>query len=638
MEEKGRQDSSLQGLLPRGYELRPTQADFVEDAFETLKAHGVFIGSAPCGIGKSLASLLAVLPLLKNGRLIICFRTRSQLHIYLKELKALELGLTAVSLFSKKDMCPRDTKGAYFDFLDECRRLRRNSDIGEEPFCSHYLNVKQRRRDADRLALECARRLLSPTQSVKWMSKHGFCAYEALKNVLGTVDVFLGTYHYAFDPAIRETLLRNMKTDLSQVYLVVDEAHNLPAFSRELLSDQVSEVTVDNALRETEFFEHQDKTVVQEYLDILNEDIISEARSRLDRDGLKYLDPEEVNELFQRKRRVTGLEAAQIMLEYGDDVREERDRKGAERIFSYNHRVGAFLTNFFGKSQDKHLHLIRKDNRDRVILEVRGFDSRELTDPVVRGCAGAIQMSGFLSPPSVYRDLTLFDSEGVTIREYESPFPPENRLILSAEGVSSRYETRTQETLDTWTDYIDSILETNRGNVAVFSTSYVIMNRLLSQVRTDRRILREEPKTKGKAIIGNLRKSEQNALFGVMGGKLSEGVDYPDNTLKGVVIVGLPYATWDLYQRALIAYHDNQFPSKGRMYAYVTPAILRLIQACGRVHRSSADKGTITILDERVNHPGIRQQLPGYYQREMKTTGSPAECSAQIMGFWKRHS
>ena len=50
--------------------------EFVQEATKALRSKEVFVGSAPCGIGKSLASLLAVLPQLEENRLMICFRTR----------------------------------------------------------------------------------------------------------------------------------------------------------------------------------------------------------------------------------------------------------------------------------------------------------------------------------------------------------------------------------------------------------------------------------------------------------------------------------------------------------------------------------------------------------------------------------
>ncbi|MCJ7634682.1 DNA repair helicase, partial [Candidatus Bathyarchaeota archaeon] len=135
-------------------------------------------------------------------------------------------------------------------------------------------------------------------------------------------------------------------------------------------------------------------------------------------------------------------------------------------------------------------------------------------------------------------------------------------------------------------------------------------------------------------VIEKLTSSSNNVLYGVMGAKLSEGMDYPDNILKCVVAIGLPYATWDAYQESLIDYLEQQFPRNGRTCAYLTPAILRLVQTCGRVHRSAEDRGCIVMLDERITQPHIKRQLPSYYQKEMITVGSPSDCAERIKSFW----
>ncbi|RLI47302.1 hypothetical protein DRO69_00860, partial [Candidatus Bathyarchaeota archaeon] len=302
------------------------------------------------------------------------------------------------------------------------------------------------------------------------------------------------------------------------------------------------------------------------------------------------------------------------------------------------HRVGEFMENFFEKVGAQYIHLIRRDWRDRIVLEVRSFDGREITDPVLRQARGSILMSGFLSPPKVYRDLMLYDHNGAHLQEFDSPFPPENRLILAAEDVSSRFEKRTGKMLEKWRDYIEAISEANEGNMAVFFTSYELMHTILPLIKTHRHEIVEQRKTRRGEVIGQLTRSADNVLFGVMGGKFSEGIDYPGNLLTCVVAVGLPYATWTVYQKALINYLSHQFPGKGRTYAYLTPAILRLIQTCGRVHRSATDKGCMAILDERVTRPSIKKQLPSYYQKEMKIVRSPIDCAEQIRKFWKKHA
>ncbi len=626
--------------LPEEYEPRRGQMKFIEEASNAIRHNEVFLGSAPCGIGKSLGSLMAVLPNLGENKLWICFRTRSQLHIYLKELRALNRKLSAVSLYSKQDMCPLRMKGnlLYFDFLEECRRLKENCESSTKPYCRFYWNLIRKKTENERLALDCAQRILSPQETIRRMSKQGFCAYEALKRVLDRVNIFLGTYHYIFNPPIREALLKSFGVSLSNVYLIVDEAHNLPAFSRELLSDRLTQITLEGALRETEKFEHEVLQSVREYLGVLNYSIFERAQEALEKNELKQVDPQKIDDMFLDQCGVSGPEAVETLHEYGEHIREVRRELGQERIFSYNHRVGEFMENFFKKVGTKYIHLIQKGWGERIVLEVRSFDGREITDSVLEQARGSILMSGFLSPPKVYRDLTLYGKSGVHLQELDSPFPSENRLILVAEDVSSRFEKRTNKMLDKWKDYIEAISIANEGNMAIFFTSYELMNSILPLIKDSRKKIVEQRNTKSAAVIGQLRGSDDNALFGVMGGKFSEGMDYPDNILTCVVAVGLPYATWNVYQKALIHYFNNQFPGKGRTYAYLTPAILRLIQTCGRVHRSATDKGCIVILDERITRPGIKNQLPKYYQDEMKSSQSPMDCSKQIGKFWNNQN
>ncbi len=612
---------------------------FIEEAAKALENHQVFVGSAPCGIGKSLASLLSVLPRLGENKLLISFRTRSQLHIFLKELKGLEQKPLTVSLFSKQDMCPlrMKTGGSYFDFLEECRRLKENCESNTKPYCRFYWNIQRKKRQAEQLALDCARKILDPKEASRRMAKSGFCAYEALKRVLSKVQIFLGTYNYTFNPPVRKALLQSWGVDMSKVYLIVDEAHNIPTFARELLSDRMAPNTVESALKETENFEHKNLGDVQDYLSVLDANLFPHVQKSLRKSNLELLNPQELADRFLEWSGASSDKAAETLHEYGESVRERRQEMGSDRIFSYAHRVGDFMENFFQRVGNKYVHLIQRDWRDRIYLGVRSLDGREITDPVLRQARGSIVMSGFLSPPKVYRDLILRNKNDVHLREFDSPFPSENRLILAAGDVSSRFEKRTDRMLKKWAEYIEAISLANEGNMAVFFTSYNLMNNILSHTDVDRRMIVEKRRTRRSDVMQKLTRSRSNALFGVMGGKFSEGMDYPNNLLTCVVTVGLPYATWSVYQKALIRYFDSQFPGRGRDYAYLTPAIFRLVQACGRVHRSAKDKGCIVMLDERITRPDIRQLLPSYYQKEMRIVKNPVECGENIAGFWMEH-
>ncbi|HUW47375.1 MAG TPA: hypothetical protein VMW36_01355, partial [Patescibacteria group bacterium] len=482
-------------VLPEDYQMRKGQMEFIHEATGALSRKEVFVGSAPCGIGKSLASLLSVLPQLEDNKLMICFRTRSQLHIYLKELKAISGDLRAVSFFSKQDMCPLEVKNelSYVDFSEECGRLKNNCETLTQPYCKFYRNILRGRREADELALDCAERLLSPSESAQYMSRRGYCAYEALKRILPKVNVFLGTYHYVFDSKIRESILKGFGVNLSDVFLIVDEAHNLPNFARELLSDKLTEGTVERAQKETESYEHESLETVRTYLKVLSEEVFQHAHQTLNNESLIQLNPQELSDLFLERVRVNGLEAAATLRDYGEFVKEKRQESGSESSFSHNHRIGAFMENFFKNIESKYMHLIERDRKDRTVMEVRSFDGREITDPVLKEARGSILMSGFLSPPIVYRDLMLYQPNSSCLKEFEPPFPPENRLILVAEDVSSEFKKRTDLMNGKWKGYVEAISEASQGNVAVFFTSYGMMHKIASMTKTGRTVIMEEP-------------------------------------------------------------------------------------------------------------------------------------------------
>jgi DNA excision repair protein ERCC-2 len=625
------------GWLPAGYEFRRGQMEFIEEASRAAKNGQIFLGSAPCGIGKSLASVLAILPSLEENRLLITFRTRSQLHIYLKELKVLNIALPTVSLFSKQSMCPLRAGGnlSYSDFFDACKRLKENCEPLQKPYCRFYLKNLRRKKESEALAEDCAQRIMAPDEATRFFVNQGFCAYEALRSTLNKVKIFLGTYHYIFNPQIRRFMLKDFGVGLDKMFLIVDEAHNIPSFARELLSDGLTETTLERALRETERFVNDDVGSIRELLELLNEQVFQRARGMLKPHELKRLEPRDIEDLCLGRCGISGSDAAKALMEYGEDVKQKREEWGHDNLLSYNYRVGEFLEGFLEKSGEKYTHLVSRDWEGCVVLEVRSFDGREITVPVLTSTRGSILMSGSLSPPQIYRDLVLHDSSTAMVKEFDSPFPAENRLILGAMNVSSRFELRTQAMFEKWKHYIEAISQVNEGNVAFFFTSYDMMQSALKLVALNRNLIVEQRRTRRINVLSMLQKSRDNALFGVLGGKLSEGIDYPDNVLTCVVSVGLPYATWDVYQKGLIDYYNQQFPKEGETYAYLTPAVLRLIQASGRVHRSPEDKGCIVILDERITKPTIRKQLPKYLQQEMTIVKDSAECARKVEEFWE---
>lgn len=90
------------------------------------------------------------------------------------------------------------------------------------------------------------------------------------------------------------------------------------------------------------------------------------------------------------------------------------------------------------------------------------------------------------------------------------------------------------------------------------------------------------------------------ALFSVMGGRISEGMDFPAEQLEIAVIIGIPYPKPTARQRGLQNYYDLKF-GKGWEYTVQAPAARKMLQAIGRLIRNEHDRGVAIILDKRAS-------------------------------------
>ena len=88
-------------------------------------------------------------------------------------------------------------------------------------------------------------------------------------------------------------------------------------------------------------------------------------------------------------------------------------------------------------------------------------------------------------------------------------------------------------------------------------------------------------------------------------------MDYEDNLLDAVVVVGLPLSPPSVESEALRDYYARKFGSgKGHDYAYVFPAVNRVLQAAGRPIRSERDRAAIVLLEGRFLSPRYARCLP----------------------------
>jgi DNA excision repair protein ERCC-2 len=225
-------------------------------------------------------------------------------------------------------------------------------------------------------------------------------------------------------------------------------------------------------------------------------------------------------------------------------------------------------------------------------------------------------MSGTLHPPEMFADV-LGLSDRCACRRYPSPFPAGNRMVLAVEGVSSKYDLRTDDMFRTMAAKIVETCGTTPGNVAAFFPSYDFMQRVepfIREANMDKRILlerREFGKNEKEAIISDLRRDRNALLMATIGGSFAEGVNFSDNLLSSIVIAGFPFSPPTLEGEVMKARYEKRYGArKAVLYVSTYPAVSKVLQAAGRAIRSEFDRAAMVLLDERYLMPSMQSAFP----------------------------
>jgi DNA excision repair protein ERCC-2 len=627
------------------YRPRPVQAELMAIFSEGLLSGGSVLAEAGSGSGKTVCALVpAIHDSGRQGkRVLYLTRTNSQQVQVFRELKAIS---------RKRPVLGTGIQGRHSTCLlmDEEKEWRHASPEELALLCNDRKEAARRKEDrgcpffAKLLEtgieglLEWAQREL-PT--VEDMTRHcgrlGVCPYEAAKQLMRQAQVVVAPYVYLLSPFIRARLLDWMNCPLEDLVVAVDEAHNLPEFARSLKSVSLGIQALHMASQEAQDLGGLyvlDEVQVPQFCRRL-EGIILQLKDEylIDEDGI--VPPGEVEEELMHSFKWTSNRlgsAVANLTAHGEVIRENR-RKGGRIPRSYLHSVGSFLALWMGVESDAYVKLIKDDN-GTPRLEAYCMDPGLASEPL-RRCHASLHMSGTLSPLEEYRD-SLGLPGPVLMRSFPPMFPPENRLLLFDPSVSMKYEERLMDE-----DMFSVILAKASGvcratsrNTAVFFPSHDLLELALARglgEAAGRKMFVEERGLDQQELIETIdlfkeegRKGEDGAvLLSVVGGRVSEGIDFPDRELEVAVMVGIPYPRPTAKQKALQYYYDIKF-GKGWDYTVRAPTARRMLQSIGRLIRSEKDRGVAVILDRRALQ--FREYLP-----DLKETTDPAKDVAE---FW----
>lgn len=127
-------------------------------------------------------------------------------------------------------------------------------------------------------------------------------------------------------------------------------------------------------------------------------------------------------------------------------------------------------------------------------------------------------------------------------------------------------------------------------------------------------------------------------LLCVIGGKLSEGINFADQLARLVAIVGVPYAnpTEPVLAARMAALDASCGPGAGR--AWYTDSTMKAVnQAVGRALRHAKDWAAVWLLDERYAEAALTSRLAAWCTRNLQRTAG-AGAVAQLRAFVARRA
>jgi len=624
--------------------LRPGQRNFIELVRRAVEEGKSAVIEAPTGFGKTAAVLAGVLPTAIDGgfKVVYLARTHRQMDRVIEELRNVE-GVSAVEFRSRSNFClheylTRYTTDAY-NAMIVCKNLRK---LGK---CKFYEREKRKRDEFEALIAELSKCSLLPPELIHLARDYGFCPYDITKRLAEKSNVIVASYLYFLVSSIRRAFLDSLGIDYSDIIVIFDEAHNLPDQAISALSDKLSVHSIERAISEAEDYGENE---IASFLAILLQGIVELYDDRLNGRDVSEV-PIRPEPIFGRVMDVLGFGWREIMgivnemTSVGDFIREDRIEKGRPPR-SYVGRVASFLAEWLGTlGAEDYLHLMTKESR--LSLELVALDPSVALE-WVGNVKSSIFMSGTLSPLSAFTAI-MGIKEPLT-KSFPRMVKPENVSVLVAKDVSTRGSERSLEGYKKIARYILTAVSSIPKNVGVFAASYEVLEGLLSVnlpsllEETGKKVFIERrglDSNENDILIKNFKESSKGnggVLLGVMGGRNSEGQDYRGDEMKGVVLVGIPYARPTPRTEARIRYFERKFPGKGRYYGYYLPAHRKLVQAAGRVHRSAEEKGSIVILDYRVLWKSVRKDFPKWLRDTMRPV-TLRTLNLNLRRFWNRN-
>lgn len=603
-----KRDISIKELSFPHKNYRKGQRELAVAAYKTIVNGKKLYAQAPTGIGKTISTVFPAVKAMGEGHISKIFYltaktiTRTVAGEAFSLMREKGLHIKTVVLTAKDKICFKEKATCN---PESCEYAK-----------GHYDRVNDAIMDILTNEDELNREIIE-----KYAQKHCVCPFEFSLDLTLWADAVICDYNYVFDPSV--SLKRFFAEKGGDYAFLIDEAHNLVDRAREMYSSELYKKPFLDFKREVKATYPK----LSKALNKINQYML-DIKKKCNSDGY-YIKEEFDSEIyFHLKKFITECE------EY---LLKNKNAENYEEYLNLYFDALAFIR-ICELYDDRYITYAEKANGD-IKLKLYCLDPSHLLKETLRKGRAAIFFSATLIPMDYHKYILGGEDDDYTIY-LNSPFPIENRCILVADSISTKYRDREGSYLDI-VEYISSVLNAKKGNYLIFFPSYQYMNKvyeLFTEKYPEYETYIQEPdmteeEREDFLELFELDKDKNVIGFCVLGGIFSEGIDLKHDRLIGVIIVGVGLPQICL-ERDIIRDYFNKVNNLGYEYSYMYPGMTKVLQAAGRLIRTEEDRGIILLLDERFVYSNYQRLFPREWFPYIRVNNDNIE--KYLCEFWKR--
>lgn len=586
------------------------QKDFINKAKHIIETDKIGIFSSPTGTGKTLSLLCSLSDIISQKtehqdlltdenkalmeylfgkgkracRIFYCSRTHSQLNQAIKELKNVYPSLNSVVMGSRKIYCQNDDVK---NLRDQDLINEKCADYCEDSKCTFYNNLESH--------LDTTLNGIFDIEDMqKYCHTKKICSYFVTRKYSTNCEIIFMPYNLLFTKEGRVS----MNIELKGSVIMIDEAHNIYDTIIQMntvsLSVDIIQKYYDAFLKyKTKYEKRMTKTNLENIKNILS--ILTCLVTFMG--GVKEIDTRNSQEDEYYSKVPEFLIKSGLMnyrmLNIEEYIRDSRLAQKLEGFNSNLHHQLYSITRFLKLLVigDEHGRIFYTKKRIRFTT----LDPKNYIQDLLE--AKSILLAGGTMEP-IKNLLSLFSDR--TVEYYRFPTICTNfESYILTEGPTNKeiilnYDSKNNE--QTINEILISIYNlTNtvkNGGIICFipSKNYLsIFRNQIAKIKFKRKIIfDDECDFDG---YKKLLKHENVIFFSIMGGKLSEGINFNDELCRLLIVIGIPFPTLNVELKERLKFHGNEY---SKLIAMKT-----VNQALGRALRHKNDYSAIVLMDKR---------------------------------------